>query len=196
MSTSNGEGSLSRPEKGWSQSNPLSHQLSTAPTLSSSFAFQSSVNSVVSPQALLWHQRFGHPYSKLLQSTLSSFNNTIKISVNDDICSQCTYCISAKMHKFPFPKHVMSGTFPLQLVHSDVWGTAPVTSILGYKFYVIFVDDFTRFTWLSLLKHKSEVFTVFLHFKAFVENQFGSTIKTLGLMVGVSTLVTISSLFA
>ena len=125
---------------------PLSFQLSAAPTPSSSFAFQSSVNSVVSPQVLLWHQRLGHPCSKLLQSALSSFNNTIKIYVNNDICSQCTHCISAKMHKFPFPKHVMSSTFPLQLVHSDVWGPAPVTSMLGYRFYVIFVDDFTRFT--------------------------------------------------
>ena len=83
------------------------------------------------------------------------------------------------MHKFPFPKHVMSSTFPLQLVHNDVWGPALVTSVLGYRFYVIFVDDFTRFTWLFLLKHKFEVFTVFLHFKALVKNQFGSTIKTL-----------------
>ena len=158
---------------------PFSSQLFAAPTTSSSFAFQSFVNSVVSPQVLLWNQRLGHPCSKLLQSALSSFNNTVKISVNDDICSQCTYCISTKMHKFHFPKHVMSSTLPLQLVHSDVWGPALVTSVLGYRFYVIFVDDFTRFTWLFLLKHKFEVFTVFLHFKALVKNQFGSTIKTL-----------------
>ena len=73
----------------------------------------------------------------------------------------------------------MLSNFSLQLVHNDVWGLALVTSVLGYRFYVIFVNDFTRFTWLFLLKHKSKVFTVFLHFKALVENQFGSTIKTL-----------------
>ena len=73
----------------------------------------------------------------------------------------------------------MSSTSPLQLVHNDVWGPAPVTSVLGYKFYVNFVDDFTRFTWLFLLKHKSEVLTVFLHFKALVENQFRFKIQTL-----------------
>ena len=84
------------------------------------FNHLSILNSVVSPQVLLWHQRLEHPCSKLLQSALSSFNNTIKIYVNNDICSQCTYCISAKMHKFPFPKHIMSSTFPLQLVHNDV----------------------------------------------------------------------------
>ena len=83
------------------------------------------------------------------------------------------------MHKLPFPKQVMSSTFPLQLIHSDVWGSAPMTFVLGYRFYVIFVDDFTRFTWLFLLKYKSEVFTIFLHFKVLVENKFGSKIKTL-----------------
>ena len=83
------------------------------------------------------------------------------------------------MHKLSFPQHVMSSTSPLQLVHSDVWGPTPITSTFGYKYYVIFVYDYTRFTWLFLLKHKSEVFTVFLHFKAFVENQFESIIKIL-----------------
>ena len=95
---------------------------------------------------MLWHQRLGHPFSKLLQSALTSFPSNVTISVNDDICSQCKYCISAKMHRIPFPKHDMSSTSPLQLVHSDVWGPTPVTSVLGYRFYVIFVNDFTRFT--------------------------------------------------
>ena len=45
--------------------------------------------------------------------------------------------------------------------------------------FVIFVDDFTRFTWMFLLRHKSDVFNVFVHFKALVENQFNTTIKVL-----------------
>ena len=95
---------------------------------------------------MLWYQRLRHPCPKLLQSTLASFPSNVKVYVNDDICSQCKYYINAKMHKLPFPKHVMSSTFPFQLVHSDVWGLAPMTSVLGYKFYVIFVYYFTRFT--------------------------------------------------
>ena len=158
---------------------PFSSQLSANSVISSSLDFKSSVNVLVSNEAMLWHQRLGHPCSKLLHSALSSFNNNVKISVQDDICYQCKSCISAKMHKLPFPQHIMSSTSPLKLVHSDVWGPTPVTFVLSYKYYVIFVDDFTRFTWLFLIKHKSEVFTVFLHFKALVENQFGSKIKTL-----------------
>ena len=158
---------------------PFSSQLSANSAIASSLDFKSSVNVLVSNEAMLWHQRLGHLCSKLLHSTLSSFNNNVKISVHDDICSQCKSCISAKMHKLPFPQHIMSSTSPLKLVHSDVWGPTPVTFVLSYKYYVIFVDDFTRFTWLFLLKHKSEVFTVFLHFKALVENQFRSKLKTL-----------------
>ena len=125
---------------------PFPSQLSVNSAIASSLAFKSSVTTLVSNEAMLWHQRLGHPCSKLLHSTLSSFNNSFKISIHDDICSQCKSCISAKMHKLSFPQHVMSSTSPLQLVHSDVWGPAPVTSTLGYKYYVIFVDDFTRFT--------------------------------------------------
>ena len=82
------------------------------------------------------------------------------------------------MHKSSFPKHISSTTFPLELIHFDVGGPAPV-SMLDHRFYMIFVDDFTSFTWLFLLKQKSDVFGVFVHFKSLVENQFNTKIKTL-----------------
>ena len=81
----------------------FSSQLSTDLAFTSSLAFKSSVHAPVSNEAMLWHQRLGHPCSKLLHSALSSFNNNVKISVQDDICYQCKSCISAKMHKLPFP---------------------------------------------------------------------------------------------
>ena len=54
-----------------------------------------------------------------------------------------------------------------------------MTFVLDHRFYVIFVDDFTHFTWLFLLKRKSDVFQVFLHFYSLVETQFSTKIKTL-----------------
>ena len=99
---------------------PFPSQLSADSAIASSLAFKSSVTTPVSNEAMLWHQRLCHPCSKLLHSALSSFNNSVKIFVHDDICSQCKSCISAKMHKLSFPEHVMSSTSPLQLVHSDV----------------------------------------------------------------------------
>ena len=60
----------------------------------------------------------------------------------------------------------------LQIVHFNVWGPAPISSLLGYNYYVVFIDDFTRFTWFFLLKKKNELVVVFKHFKNLVENQY------------------------
>ena len=140
---------------------------STLPSSSSSH-LNSSGFAAMSPQTLLWHNRLGHPCAKALHSAMSSFRS-VKLSCVSDICSKYTSCISAKMHKTPFPNHVSNTKYPFQLVHSDVWGLAPVTSVLNHRFYVIFVNDFTHFTWLFLLKRKSDVFQVFLHFNSLIE---------------------------
>jgi IS30 family transposase len=60
-----------------------------------------------------------------------------------------------------------------------VWGNAPVKSKKGFKYFITFIDDKSRATWLYLLKFKSEVFSIFQDFCSMVENQFSKTIKTL-----------------
>lgn len=65
----------------------------------------------------------------------------------------------------------------MELIHSDVWGLAPVTSINDYKYYLVFVDDFSKFTWVYLLKFKSDVFTIFKYSKSTVENLYDHKIK-------------------
>jgi hypothetical protein len=47
---------------------------------------------------------------------------------------------------------------PLELVFFDVWGVAPL-SVRKFKYYVSFIYDYSKFTWLYLLKHKSDVFS-------------------------------------
>ena len=83
------------------------------------------------------------------------------------------------MHRLPLNKHEIQSTSMLQIVHSDVWGPAPISFLFGYNFYVVFIDNFTRFTWFFLLKQKSELFIVFKHFKNPEENQYSSKIKIL-----------------
>ena len=51
---------------------------------------------------------------------------------------------------------------------SDVWGPAQM-SVSGHEYYVSFIDAYSRFTWIYLLKHKSDVFDVFLKFQTHVE---------------------------
>jgi hypothetical protein len=59
-------------------------------------------------------------------------------------------------------------TKPLELVFSDVWGPAP-TSVGRFSYYVTFIDDFSKFSWIYLIKKKSEVFQVFQNFQTLVE---------------------------
>jgi hypothetical protein len=83
-----------------------------------------------------------------------------------------------KSHKIHFLESNNRSSHPLELIHSGVW-TSPVMLVSGCKFYVIFIDDFSRFTWLFPFKQKSEVFDCFVRFKSLVENQFSSSIKQL-----------------
>lgn len=55
----------------------------------------------------------------------------------------------------------------------------PITSNEGHRYYVLFIDDFLRFTWLYPIKNKLEVFSCFMHFKSIVENVFSTKIKQL-----------------
>jgi len=63
----------------------------------------------------------------------------------------------------------------LDLFFSDVWGPAP-SSVGKNNYYVSFIDDHTKFTWVYLLRHKSEVFAHFRDFQSLVERQFGRKI--------------------
>ena len=127
---------------------------------------------------LLWHHRLGHPSDKVLNIALSSIDN-VCISSTNKTFSHCKHCLSGKMHQFSFPISDFHASKPLELVHSDVWGLAPVKSSNDFQYYVLFVDAYSKFTWLYLLKHKSDVLEVFKFFKASVENELDSKIKTL-----------------
>ena len=48
---------------------------------------------------------------------------------------------------------------PFEIIHSDVWGPSPVLSNLGFKYFTLFIDDFTCFIWLFPLYNKSDDFT-------------------------------------
>lgn len=124
----------------------------------------------------LWHHGLGHP-SPL---KLHHLTHHLGIKLSKQQCLDCIDCSVAKSHRLPF--HLFNSTVnkPLSLIHSDVWG--PFESSSSFKYYVLFVDDFSRFTWLYPLNYKSEVYSKFLEFKAYAEKQF-STERFLELMV-------------
>ena len=69
---------------------------------------------------------------------------------------------------------------PFELIQSDVWGPCPVISATEFKYFVTFVDDFSRVTWLYLMKSRSELFSHFTAFCAEIhQTQFHVLVKIL-----------------
>jgi hypothetical protein len=77
----------------------------------------------------------------------------------------CKGCAHGKNIKNPFPKSESKVEGVLKLIHSDVYGPMPSTSLSGYVYYVSFIDDYSRKTWVYFLKSKDEVFGKFKEFK-------------------------------
>jgi transposase InsO family protein len=88
-------------------------------------------------------------------------------------------CALGKNFKKPFSRSNNRSKEILDLIHSDVCGLMPVKHLGGSLYYVIFIDDHSRKTWLYLLKTKDEVFSKFQEFKAEIENLTNNKIKTL-----------------
>ena len=69
----------------------------------------------------------------------------------------CKGYARGKNIKNPFPKSETKTKDTLELIHSNVCGPMPSTSLSGYEYYVTFIDDYSRKTWIYFLKTKSEV---------------------------------------
>ena len=89
----------------------------------------------------------------------------------------CNDCNVAKLHQFNFTSLITKSTAPFDLIVSNLWRPSPDISVDGYRYYVHFVDGFTRFTWIFPLKTKSKVITCFIRFNSYVERQVATKIK-------------------
>ena len=101
--------------------------------------------------------------------------NLVKYQHHEGVCKGCA---QGKNVKSPFPSSDNKAKGILDIVHSDVCGPMTTTSLSGYVYYVSFIDDYSRKTWIYFLKGKNEVFNKFKEFKALVENLSEKKIKT------------------
>jgi hypothetical protein len=144
---------------------------SSSNALAQSLAVTSSTSS---SNIWLWHKRFGHisfGYLKYLLPELFS-NATLPVL-------KCETCELAKSHRVPFLPSLNRNSAPFTLIHSDVWGPAKVPTLNGARWFVSFIDDYSRMTWVCLMKTKQDVCSLFKQFYSMVATQYKTSIQVL-----------------
>lgn len=123
--------------------------------------------------AYTWHRRLGH----------IGFGNMkfLKESCEDMIIPKCKCitCIKGKQTRDPFTGKGKRAEEPLELIHTDVVGPMPVVSLGGQKYFVTFIDDFSKKLYTYAMKQKSEVLELFVMFHKLAEKQTGKKLKAI-----------------
>lgn len=89
-----------------------------------------------------WHAKLRHPSLSVLQLVL----NKIQVPFSLSSLSFCDSCKIGKLHQLPFSDCEITAIKPLELVYSNLWGPSPTLSTKGYRYYIVFVDAYTRYT--------------------------------------------------
>ena len=89
----------------------------------------------------LWHYRIGHMSDRGLTELSRRGNIPVLKNDRNDLCEPCIF---SKQHKEKFVVCTKPSEGVLDLVHSNVWGPAPIAAHGGAKYFVTFIDDFSR----------------------------------------------------
>ena len=91
----------------------------------------------------------------------------------------CEPCLMGKMTKTSFSGTMEQATDLLEIIHTDICGPVSVVARSGYRYFLSFTDDLSRYGYIYLMKHKSETFEKFKEFQSEVENHHNKKIKFL-----------------
>ena len=94
-----------------------------------------------------------------------------------EIPSFCTICPASRQHRLPFKDSYIMTYRTFDLLHMDVWGPYSHKTHTGCTYFLTIIDDFIRFTWLYLLKQKSDCYDMIQHLFAVIQNQFHKCVK-------------------
>ena len=93
----------------------------------------------------------GHPSFNVLKIIFPSLFKNVSIE-----SLHCDICEFAKHKRSSYPRSNTRTFVPFELIHSDIWGPSNISNISGFRWFVSFIDDCTRVTWIYLLKQKSD----------------------------------------
>jgi hypothetical protein len=147
---------------------------STPPALEAALRGEATLSRV------LWHRRLCHiGADRLEQAIKGKVAAGLVVESNAPAPWHCEPCIRGKHHRNPFPKRASHrATLFLERIHSDLH-QLPVLTATGFRYWLLFIDDYSRYFWIYLLQKKSEKCDAFMQFKAIVEKQFDKSILCL-----------------
>jgi hypothetical protein len=121
----------------------------------------------------LWHCRLAHSSIGKMRHLVSQGH--LGSVTNESL--ECTSCQTAKQPALSFNKSTSISNSSFNLVHSDIWGPAPTPSMGGSRYFVLFIDDYSRFTWIFMMKNRHELPQIYINFAKMIKTQFSKTIK-------------------
>jgi len=130
--------------------------------------------------AAICHAQLGHLRYQLLRQICSKKlvdGLPALQNIHEDVV--CQGCQFGKSHRLPFQRSGNQRSTMFELVHTDLMGPTKTTSYSNFRYVMILVDDFSRYTWVKFLKEKSEALSKFVEFKTTVEKDFGVKVKCL-----------------
>ena len=127
----------------------------------------------------IWHAIFGNLNFNYLQQLHNDkmVEGFPLIQTSNGVCS--SFLVGKHPEKrYDFGKEHRVASI-LDLIHSDVAGPIPTTSINGCRYFLTCIDDYSRFSWIYFMKQKSKFFEICKFFKAMVENSSRKNLKSI-----------------
>ena len=125
------------------------------------------------PSFTLWHAHIGHASSsRVKQLAFRGLLSSVSTKNFD-----CISCQLGKQPVLPFNTSESISTDIFDLIHYDIWRSFSVSSIGGFRYFVVFIDDYSRYTWIFNMKYRFELLQVYSNFAIMVETQFSKRIK-------------------
>ncbi|CAN1797377.1 Retrovirus-related Pol polyprotein from transposon TNT 1-94 [Linum perenne] len=144
--------------------------ITTTPLASNHLAL--STSSSQPNQFDLWHYRLGH----LSHAKISHLQQSCS-SIATKPLQHCSICHFAKQRRLSFPLSTSCASAIFELVHVDIWGPNSIPSYDGFLYFRTIVDDYSRVTWVMMMKSKTETRNHIKTFCSYVSTQFAHSVK-------------------
>lgn len=120
------------------------------------------------------HMCFGHPGQNAMHHLKERYPQLIPKRPEQFYCPSCI--LSKSVHVSPKSRSTRAEN-PFDVIHSDLSGKFSVDSLGGKRYYISFIDEFSRHAWVSFLRNKNDAFFAIRNFVNQIQNQYGVTIK-------------------